>query len=166
MQTRLLQQTYTNNLTLEIISLDDSDFIYELVNTQGWIRFIGDRNVNSKEDATAYIEKILNTENLTYWVVRLSEIRTPIGIVTFLKKNYLDHFDIGFAFLPQFTGYGYAIEATTAILRKLKQDPKHQTVLATTVPSNENSIKLLTKMGFKFTKEISVENKVLHIYSY
>jgi len=157
--------TTTNRLSLDIIRPEDSDFIFELVNTQGWLHFIGDRNVDSIHAATAYIEKILKTENLTYWVVRLTESKTPIGIVTFLKKNYLDHFDIGFAFLPQFTGQGYALEATTAILHKLKQDPNHQTVLATTVPSNVNSIKLLTKMGFKFDKEISVENKALLIYS-
>ncbi len=47
-----MQDTITSKrLTLSKLTLADSRFIYELVNTPDWIRFIGDRNVKTNEDA-------------------------------------------------------------------------------------------------------------------
>lgn len=41
----------TERLTLTRLSLDDADFIFELLNTPLWIRFIGNKNVKTKKDA-------------------------------------------------------------------------------------------------------------------
>jgi [ribosomal protein S5]-alanine N-acetyltransferase len=155
----------TVRLGLKIISETDNSFMYKLVNSPGWLQFIGDRNVRSVEDASTYINKILNMENLSYWVVRIKEDNTPIGIVSFLKRNYLEHFDIGFAFLPAYNGNGYAYEATKAILDIVMLEPKHEKILATTIPSNISSIKLLNKLGLHFERELDVDKQILHIYS-
>lgn len=156
---------FTERLNLNLLSLEDHDFIIAILNSPGWIEFIGDRNVHSKDDAIAYIYKILNTQNLFYWVVSIKESNTPIGIISFLKRNYLEHFDIGFAFLPQFNGNGYAYEAAKEILSVVSKNSDYHPVLATTLPKNISSIKLLTKLGLRFEKEIEVENEVLHIYT-
>ncbi len=155
----------TKRLHLDLLTLEDHDFILSLVNSKGWIKFIGDRNVHSKDEAIAYISKIRNTQNLFYWVVSMKEENTPVGIISFLKRSYLDHFDIGFAFLPEFTGYGYAYEAANEVLLMVSKYPAYDPVLATTIPQNVNSIKLLNKLGLHFEKEIEVENERLHIYS-
>ena len=153
----------TERLDLDRLTLDDFEFITTLVNTKGWIEFIGDRNVHSKEDAINYINKILSSENLFYWVARTKEKNTPIGIVTFIKRTYLNHFDIGFAFLPEFNGCGYAYEAAKEVYSISRKN--HDTILATTLPQNESSIKLLRKLGLDFEKEIEVDNDKLHMYS-
>jgi [ribosomal protein S5]-alanine N-acetyltransferase len=154
----------TARLTLQLISTDDHEFIRELVNSKGWLAFIGDRNVHSTEDAIAYINKIISTKDLHYWVVKIKDTDTSVGIISFLKRSYLDHFDIGFAFLPQFHGFGYAYEATKEVLQIVSKNPQHQTVLATTVPNNIKSIELLIKLGLKFEKEVEVEQEKLHVY--
>ena len=46
----------------------------------------------------------------------------------------------------------------------VSKNPRYSPVLATTVPQNINSIKLLTKLGLHFEKEIEVEGEKLHIY--
>jgi ribosomal-protein-alanine N-acetyltransferase len=155
--------TGTERLSLNIITPADHDFIQQLVNTQGWLQFIGDRNVHSKEAAIAYIEKIINTPQLTYWVVREKNSDTPLGIISFLKRIYLEHFDIGFAFLPEFAGNGYAYEAAAAVLDNVKKE--FDPILATTIPSNEKSIGLLRKLGFRFEKEIEMDGHPLHVYT-
>jgi RimJ/RimL family protein N-acetyltransferase len=142
----------TSRLTLEIINLNDCDFMISLLNSKGWIENIGDRNIHSKNDALAYINKILGAENFFYWVVRIKDVNTPIGIISFLKRSYLENFDIGFAFLPNFAGNGYAYEAAKAVLTMVSKLPEFNIVLATTLFSNKNSIKLLTKLGFKRLK--------------
>lgn len=162
---RIQNTILTGRLNLNIIQADDHDFIQSLVNSKGWIDNIGDRNIHAKTDAIAYINKILGTENAIYWVVRIQESDTPVGIISLLKRDYLEDFDIGFAFLPHHHGKGYAYEAAKAVLGILSKLPEFKTMLATTLFSNQNSIKLLTKLGFRFEKEIERENQKLHIYS-
>ncbi|GAB2816988.1 GNAT family N-acetyltransferase [Ferruginibacter profundus] len=155
----------TQRLTLQTLTENDFEFIEAIVNTKGWIEFIGDRNVHSKEDAIAYIKKVNATKNLTYWVVRVTATNIPIGIVSFIKRTYLDHFDIGFAFLPEYNGQGYAYEAAKEVLSIAAKDPAYHPVLATTIPHNVKSIQLLTKLGLHFEKEILVEQEKLLVYS-
>lgn len=155
----------TQRLSLDHITTEDFDFIQKLVNTKGWLEFIGDRKIHSKEDAIAYINKINSTPNFSYWVVRTKSDDIPVGIISFLKRNYLDHYDIGFAFLPQFNGLGYAYEAANEVLKAAKENPDYSPVLATTLPHNTSSIRLLNKLGLEFEKEIKVGNEKLLVYS-
>jgi [ribosomal protein S5]-alanine N-acetyltransferase len=162
---RIQNTMFTDRLNLKIITLEDHDFIMSLVNSKGWIENIGDRNIHSKQDALAYIDKILNAENFYYWVVSIKETNTPIGIISFLKRSYLKNFDIGFAFLPNFGNRGYAYEAASAVLAMVSKQPEFNIVLATTLFSNGGSIKLLTKLGFRFKEEIEIENGKVHVYT-
>ncbi len=155
----------TPRLRVRPVDLNDNEFIFKLVNSSGWLKFIGNRNVKSKEDAVHYIRKIQNTANLTYWVVTIAETQEPIGITSLIKRDYLNHFDIGFAFLPEFMGKGYAYEATHGLFKELTKKTEHKTMLAVTVPGNTTSIKLLKKLGMHFEKEIEVGMEILHIYS-
>src|SRR5690606_23924723 len=104
------------------LSASDSLFILELLNTEGWITYIGDRNINSQEDALSYIQNIRENPNAFYWVIVLKETNTAIGLVTLIKRDYLDIRDIGFALLPIYSGQGHALEATKAILNTLNED--------------------------------------------
>jgi [ribosomal protein S5]-alanine N-acetyltransferase len=154
----------TTRLSLTDLNESDSEFIFELVNTADWIKFIGNRNVNDIPDAVAYIRRIQSSKNVTYWVVRLRDGNTPIGIITWIKRDYLEHPDIGFAFAPAFTGKGYAYEATSAVLSEVLKDENYPTVLATTVANNLKSIRLLEKFNFAFSQKIDVKNQSILVY--
>ena len=155
----------TERLLIEPLSLNESDFIFELLNTEGWIKFIGQRNINSAADATAYIQKIVDNPNTTYWSVKLKDAQTTIGLVTLIKRDYLEHHDIGFAFLPQFANKGYAYEAANAVLNHVMSAYHLSIILATTVPENGSSIKLLKKLRLEFDREIEEHSEVLWVYS-
>jgi [ribosomal protein S5]-alanine N-acetyltransferase len=154
----------TDRLSIEPLSETDNAFILELVNTDGWIKNIGNRNVNNQIDAIAYILKINENMNVTYWTAKLKTTNEAIGIITFIKLDYLEHNDIGFAFLPNFNNKGYAFEATQEVLLFLAQNNSLTHILATTIPENVSSINLLKKLGLEFDKVIEIENEILHIY--
>lgn len=155
----------TERLSLAALATGDHSFIQELLNTAGWLQFIGDRNVRSKDDALQYINRINSTPNIRYWVVRITDTSEPVGLITLIKRAYLDHSDIGFAFLPQYHGKGYAYEAAKKILDTVSRLSEHQTVLATTLAHNSNSIKLLTRLGLQFDREIEADGEKLHVYA-
>lgn len=155
----------TPRLELNSLTTADSELIAILVNTPEWVRFIGQRNITTKALADQYVSKIIDNTAIDYWVVRLTGDGTPIGIITFIKRDYLDHQYIGFAFLSDYCKKGYAFEATAAVLKEIKRDSKHTNILATTVNDNINSIKLLEKLGLEFLEEITVEKELLLLYS-
>ena len=160
-----MQKNYTTDrLLLTELTFDDIEFVMKLVNTDEWIKFIGQRNIKTVEDAKVYIQKLIDNPNINYWVVKLQD-QTPIGVITFIKRVYLDHHDIGFAFLPRYAKKGYAYEAALAVLNDVMKDITHSTVVATTVPENVNSIMLLEKLGFAFSKEFENEGEKLFLYS-
>jgi len=45
----------TERLILREFSLSDVEFILQLLNTATWLKFIGDKNVYSNEDAAHYL---------------------------------------------------------------------------------------------------------------
>jgi RimJ/RimL family protein N-acetyltransferase len=155
----------TGRLVLSRLNLDDAHFMYELVNTADWIKNIGDRNVQSVDDAQNYVQKIIDNPNVSYWAVKLQSEMSSLGIVTLIKRDYLEHHDIGFAFLPQYTKHGYAHEATKAVLEQIIKDQHHDRILAITIPDNSSSIRLLEKLGLVFDSTIQPEAEQLLCYS-
>lgn len=155
----------TERLNLsEVDAAIHAAFIFELLNTPGWLAFIGERNIKSLEDASNYIQKIQESPIVNYWVASLKEIGTPIAIVSYVKRDYLKHWDIGFAILPQYASQGYAYEAAKRILKEVLKNPFSNYIVATVMQENTPSIKLLEKLGLTFQEEIERDGKLLCLY--
>ncbi|MEO8769629.1 MAG: GNAT family N-acetyltransferase [Ferruginibacter sp.] len=144
----------TERLSLREFTINDTAFIIELVNTPGWIAFIGDRNIKTTEQAKEYLQngpmKSYELNGFGLSLVEIKTNKTAIGMCGIIKRDNLENPDIGFAFLPQFTGKGFAFEIANATMNYASDILKLPTVFAITIPSNERSIKLLEKIGLKF----------------
>ncbi|RZS93942.1 GNAT family N-acetyltransferase [Aquimarina brevivitae] len=143
----------TKRLILRPINSKDADFILALVNSKGWLQFIGDRNVLDKKDAENYIHKILDNEHFFYTVFEVKSSQKAIGILTLLKREEEQFPDFGFALLPQFEKKGYTYEASSSYLEILKKTDNYKHIIAITKPDNMKSIKLLKKLGFQYTAD-------------
>jgi ribosomal-protein-alanine N-acetyltransferase len=162
----------TERLILREMDESDDAFIFDLLNQPSFIKYIGNRNVHSRERAREIIRDryVASYREHGYglWAVELkiqdsefniqdSEIRNPkseirnslIGMCGFVRRDGLPYPDIGFAFLPEFEGKGYAHEAARATMRYGWEDLQFKRVLAITTLDNESSIRLLRKLGFK-----------------
>lgn len=146
----------TERLLLKPFSTEDTDFIIELLNTEGWIKNIGDRNVKTTEEAKNYLQngplKSYDVNGFGLYLVQLKETGTSIGMSGFVKRDYLDHPDIGFAFLPAYIGKGYAFEIATRIIEYGFMELGFEKILAITLPENTASVKLIERMGFTYEK--------------
>ncbi len=153
----------TERLVLREVNINDADFILDLLNSKGWLQFIGDRNVRSLPDAEKYIaDRIIKSyidHGLGLYLVELKTSGTAIGLCGLIKRDTLDDIDIGFAFLPEYNGFGYAFEAAISTLQFAFESLEINRLVAITTPDNINSIKLLEKIGMQFEKKILFEEK-------
>lgn len=150
----------TARQTLRWLSIDDSSFIVELLNDPAWFRFIGDRGVRNLEDARKYILSgplsMIDQHGFGLYLAERKSDGTPLGICGLIKRNSLDDVDIGFAYLPQFCGQGYALEAATSVMVHGKSAFGLTRIVGITSPDNESSIKLLEKLGLKFERMLRI----------
>lgn len=141
----------TKRLTLRQFSVDDAPFIYELFNDPDWIRFIGDRNIHTVDDARAFIETRLQPAyaefGFGFYLTEIKETGEPVGMCGLVKRDFLDDVDIGYAFLPQARGKGFAFEAAEAVMRYGMDELGIPRIVAITDAENGRSTHLLNKLG-------------------
>ena len=82
---------------------------------------IGDKGVRTDEDARRYIESGPRASyarlGFGLYTVVLKTSGESTGICGLVKRESLNDVDVGYAFLPQFRGAGYAIEAASAVVQ-------------------------------------------------
>ena len=141
----------TDRLKLRHLRKDDADFIMQLVNSEGWISNIGDRNIHDQVAAKAYIQSITDQYSTNALalscIVRKSDSR-PIGIGGTLQRDYLPDPDVGYALLPEAYGQGYASEMVASVIAAYFEQTKNLELLAIVKSHNKASIRLLQKLDF------------------
>jgi ribosomal-protein-alanine N-acetyltransferase len=144
----------TERLVLRRMTLNDDAFIRTLLNEPSFLRYIGDRGVRTLDDARRYIADgpLASYDRVGFglYVVETKDDGMPIGICGLLKRDTLEHPDIGFAFLPWFWSRGYAFESATAVLQYSRTSLGIGTIFAIASPENDASIKLLQRLGFAY----------------
>lgn len=153
-----MQILETERLKLRRFTPEDAEFIIRLVNSPGWIEYIGDRNIKTSEQAGAYLlngpMKSYEENGFGLWMVELKLNGAPIGMCGIIKREMLDHPDLGFALLPEFTHQGYAFEMTNATIDYAKKILAIPIIMAITLAKNQASIRLLEKLSFSFVRVI------------
>lgn len=141
----------TDRLLLRQYTLNDAPFIYKLMNSEGWLKNIGDRNIKTLEDAEAYMLKnyLSSYEKHGFgpYLVSMKEDGTPLGSAGLYKRDNLEHPDVGFAFMSEFGNKGYAYEAAKAVMQFASERLGLETIVGITIETNLSSIKLLKKLG-------------------
>ncbi len=148
----------TDRLALRRLAVVDAPFILELLNDPDWLRFIGDKGVRTLEDARQYIltgpVESYARHGFGLFLTALKPGGTPIGLCGLTKREALEDVDVGYAFLPQFRGNGYACEAAGSVLRFAKEEVGLSRIVAITNPENERSIRVLEKLGLAFERMV------------
>lgn len=157
MTTRVLE---TDRLVVRPFTLADAPFILELLNEPGWLRYIGDRGVRTIEDAQTYLLKgpIAMNARLGYglWAVETRADGTILGMCGLLKRDFLADVDLGYAFLNRYCGRGFATEAANATLAHGYRALGFRQIVALTDPENQNSMRLLQRLGFAFDRVLQL----------
>ena len=161
----------TERLQLREYTLEDAPFSFALMNSESWLRNIGDRKITSLELAKDYIKKKYlpsYTENgFGAYVVILKDTGKTIGACGLYKRPNLDHPDVGFAFLPEYLSQGFGYESANAVMHYAKNTLNLTTIFGITIEENVASRKLLEKIGLRQidTMVMEGEGEELLLYS-
>ncbi len=156
----------------------DAAFTLKLLNTPKFIKYIGDRGVRSVAEAEVFIDTRYRKSYQDYgfglYAVELKSsdkldlhtrsVNVPIGICGFVRRETLPSPDLGFAFLPEFEGRGYALEAATAMIGYGRERLGFDRVLAITTLDNHASGRLLIKLGFVLDGPAEIAGETLNLY--
>ena len=144
------------------MTLEDAEFILELLNDAAFIRFVGDKGVRTAHDARQYIVTgplaSYEQHGFGLWVVEPKGSGTAAGICGLLKREVLADVDIGFAFLPRFRSMGYAFESAAAVLEYGRTTLGLERIVAITDEHNAGSLRVLEKIGMGFDRLIRLSD--------
>jgi [ribosomal protein S5]-alanine N-acetyltransferase len=148
---------------LELSEAEDADaaFMLELLNSRGFIENIADRGVRTLDQAREFIRERLIAQYREHgfgmWIVRRKGETDPIGLAGLVKRDVLEHVDVGYAFLERAWGQGYAQEAAAASLAHALGPLGLKTIVAITTPGNRASQKVLEKIGLTYVDTRQLE---------
>ncbi|MFD2518750.1 GNAT family N-acetyltransferase [Salinimicrobium flavum] len=160
----------TERLFLRPVLEKDASVVLQILNTPKFRKFVGDRQVRTELEAASYIStkmlpqlKKLGFGN--YAVIRKQD-GVLLGTCGLHNREGLEGVDIGFAFLPQYEGQGYAYESAVRLKQAALEDFGIKQILGITSKVNFASQKLLEKLGLKFERMITLPHDEEEILLY
>jgi len=150
----------TPRLNLRRFAESDASFALALLNDPDWLRFIGNKEVRTLEDAAAYLRDGPITMYARFGLGLLSvDLKgggQPIGMCGLIQRDGVVDVDIGFAFLPAFRAKGYAREAASATLAYGHDSLGLKRIVGFTSPDNLSSVALLEKIGMRLERTVTL----------
>jgi len=145
----------TDRLILRDISLGDKEDMLRLHSDIEVQKYTGEELVGSLEEMEMIIkERIVNYKKYGYgrWATFIKKDMQFIGWSGLAYLPEFDQIDIGYRFLQQYWGFGYATEASRAILTHGFEKLGMNRIIAIAMKGNKASINVMQKIGMQFDK--------------
>ena len=148
---------FTERLLLRKLTEDDVDSIFLLDSNPEVMKYVGVPPVTSKEESAKMIENIINqyqNNGTGRLAVTEKESNRFIGwsgikLLTEEVNGFKNVYELGYRFLPEFWGKGYATESALASLDLGFNQLNADKIYAYADIDNESSNHILTKLGFE-----------------
>lgn len=116
------------------------------------VRYTGDTAFKNIEDAQTVMERLKKQyefDRTGRFIVELKDTAEPIGWCGLRWFPEVSMHDLGYRFLKNEWGKGYATETSTACLEYARDVLKLKRVFARAMKENGASLRVLEKLGFK-----------------
>lgn len=163
----------TQNLILRPIELSDFDRLFEIYNNRLVMKYIYDGALFSKEKTMSRIhECIAHWEKYGFGLTIIIEKLTEKIIGYCVLRHFEDQhpkldkkIEIGYILDQAFWNKGYATEAVKACLKIGFEKHHFDEILATILPENIASQRVIKKAGMTYIEDLLVNNLTHQIYS-
>lgn len=159
----------TERLILRPFTLDDVEGFFELGSTPNLVRYVGGQLLRSLDEARESLIGRPLRDYAVYGYGRMACIERATGrLIGFSGLKYepdLGETDIGYRFVEDAWGKGYATEAATASLRDGRERLKLQRIVGVVVPENVASVRVLKKIGLVFERSLEMHGDKVDLYA-
>jgi RimJ/RimL family protein N-acetyltransferase len=146
----------SDRLTLRPLSIQDLPFLVRLQSDPEVMKHISNGVVRTPEQVGTSVDRILalrkSQPRLGHWIVQESKSGKDIGTLLLrppATKESTSGIEIGFSFLPETWGKGYATEAVRAAIEYSAKNLSGERVVALVSETNFASRRVLEKVGMK-----------------
>lgn len=158
----------TDRLLLRELLFSDVDGLFELESNPNVHLFVGNKPVTHIDECRAYVEfihKQYKDFGTGRWAVILKETNEFLGwsgikFITNEINNHKDFYEIGYRFIEKHWGKGYATEAGKAFIDYAFNEMKVEALYAYADAGNENSRKILEKLGLRYVNSFEYEGEL------
>ncbi len=156
----------TERLRVRTLADTDYDYFYRLQGDPDVMRYI--RPVKTREESDAVLREALASpepETGGRWMIDEKVSGRFVGTFAIIPVPYDPlKIQLGYAFVPESWGRGYATEVTRAGLAYFREHTKLNEIYAITETPNEASQKVLLKAGFSFLEKRMEDGKELLVF--
>jgi len=145
----------TKRLVLREVTREDVDDMFRLHSNVLVGKYTGEPPITSKEEMMRAIdERVHLYKKVGYgrWPTFLKDGMQFIGWAGLAYLPEFDEIDLGYRFLPEFWGMGFATEASEAILKYGFGKLDLERIVAIAMKENKASIRVMEKVGMAFDK--------------
>ena len=157
----------TGRLELRALTIEDAEAFFALNSNENVMRFTGEPPLQSVAEARDALELYPDFETRGYgrWGCILKSEQRVIGFCGLKYLDDLDAVDIGYRFLPEYWGQGFATEACKASLDFGFEVLKLDRIIGLVLPDNPASIRVLEKIGMQFEREFDYDGFRVLLYA-
>ena len=156
----------TKRLILREFLPGDEVGMFELDSNSEVHKYLGNNPITTIEQAREIIENICRQyikNGIGRWATIEKTSNQFIGwsglkFITDVENNQTNFYDVGYRFMPQYWGKGYATESAKAALEYAFNTMNMKEVIGTCHEENKASRKALEKCGLKFVEKFLWEN--------
>lgn len=157
----------TERLYLEKIAERHFEKLYSLVSNKVVQKYFP--SVLTREEAIEFfntIQRRYTEDGYCFCAVIRKSDNSFLGICGLLKQkiDYKFEIEIGYRFLPEYWGYGYATESVAGCIEYVKAKKITKTLIILSVPENFSSIKVAKRNGFTYLRNTLFHALNHHMY--
>ncbi len=147
---------FTDRLRARKMTPGDLDDLASLnQNPEVMVTLGGQKSREQTLESLAALIKHFDEHGFSYWIIEDKETGVLMGRAG-LRRVHIDGADeveLGYAFLPEYWGKGYATEIGKELVRIAFEEVGLSNIVCFALPENKASQRVMEKIGFLFEKE-------------
>lgn len=157
----------TKRCIVREMTLEDLNSLYEIYHAPEITRYMENLYADREKEAAymvSYIKNMYGYYGYGMWVVLDKETDRIIGRAGFENREGFQDLELGYLIAVEYQQKGYAGEVCNALLEYAKDKLECKSVHLLVDKENVPSIRLCTKLGFYYKKEVLINNVSMQMY--